>query len=301
MPDESNSSGPELFESHQATVGRFSVARSLPVVGRRMIGAWCFADHFGPADVSPESGLDVGPHPHTGLQTVTWITSGQVLHRDSLGSEQVIRPGEVNLMTAGQGITHAEEATGHYAGMLEGVQLWIAQTDATRHGEARFEHRDTLPRIAFSSFEGTVFAGAFEGQATGTTHDTPLVGLDAHVHGEAAVPLDPTFEYGVISLAGDLEIESRSVSTGTLAYLRPGRDEVTLRSSGAHVLLLGGQPFDEKILMWWNFVGRSADELDAAASQWTAQDDRFGRLTSDLPAFDAPEPYWRRGARPVTR
>lgn len=301
MSDTLPDNRPELFESHQATVGRFTVARSLPVIGRRMIGAWCFADHFGPAEVSPESGLDVGPHPHTGLQTVTWITGGQVLHRDSLGSEQVIRPGEVNLMTAGQGITHAEEATGHYRGTLEGVQLWIAQTEATRHGAPRFDHRDVLPQVALHSFDGTVFAGTFGELAAGTTHDVPLVGMDAVVHGEATVPLDPSFEYGLIALTGDLDIEGRAVLPGTLAYLRPGRDEVTLRSPRAHVLLLGGAPFGEKILMWWNFVGRSADELDAAAAQWSARDDRFGRLTSALTPFEAPEPYWRRGGRPLPR
>ena len=301
MSDEARDRDLEIVESHRATVGRFSVARSLPVVGRRMIGAWCFADHFGPADVTPESGLDVGPHPHTGLQTVTWITSGQVLHRDSLGSEQVIRPGEVNLMTAGQGITHAEEATGHYRGPLEGVQLWIAQTEATRHGPPRFEHRDALPEVALPSFEGIVFAGAFNNRAAGTTHDSALVGLDATIHGTATVPLDPTFEYGIIALNGELAIEGRAVPTGSLAYLRPGRDEVTLESPRAHVVMLGGVPFGEKILMWWNFVGRSADEIDTAATQWAARNDRFGRLTSSLTPFEAPEPYWRRGGRPVPR
>ena len=124
----------EVTASHEAQVGRFTVRRALPRRGRRTVGAWCFADHMGPADVTEGSGLDVGPHPHMGLQTVTWLLDGQALHKDTLGSEQVITPGQLNLMTAGHAVAHAEEATGHYRGTLEGIQLWIAQPDRTRNG-----------------------------------------------------------------------------------------------------------------------------------------------------------------------
>ena len=122
----------ELIEANAATVGRFDVRRLLPRRPRRTVGPWCFADHFGPAAVEPDHGLDVGPHPHIGLQTVTWLVEGEVLHRDSLGSEQPIRPGELNLMTAGHGVSHSEEASSGYRGALEGLQLWVAQPDATR-------------------------------------------------------------------------------------------------------------------------------------------------------------------------
>ena len=130
----------ELSDSREERVGQIRVRRALPRRGRRTVGAWCFADHMGPADVSENSGLDIGPHPHIGLQTVTWLIDGQVLHRDSLGSEQVIKAGQLNLMTAGNAVAHAEEATGHYRGALAGIQLWVALPEATRHGTAAFEH-----------------------------------------------------------------------------------------------------------------------------------------------------------------
>src|SRR3712207_3756642 len=136
----------EVTDSREATVGRFRVRRALPRRGRRTVGAWCFADHMGPADVDEDSGPHVAPHPHIGLQTVTWLTDGEALHRDSLGSEQVIAPGQLNLMTSGGAVAHAEEATGHYRGTLEGIQLWVALPEATRHGAAAFEHHATLPQ-----------------------------------------------------------------------------------------------------------------------------------------------------------
>ena len=137
----------EVTESHTATVGKFSVRRALPRRGRRTVGAWCFADHMGPADVTETSGMDIGPHPHIGLQTVTWLLDGEALHRDSLGSEQLITPGQLNLMTAGAGVAHSEEATGRYHGRLEGIQLWVALPEPTRDSAAAFEHHAELPRV----------------------------------------------------------------------------------------------------------------------------------------------------------
>src|SRR5215210_1716331 len=124
----------EIIEGRDAQVGAFGVNRVLPRRRRRSVGAWCFVDHMGPGDVTADRGLDIGPHPHIGLQTVTWLLRGEVLHRDSLGSEQVIRPGQLNLMTAGHGVSHSEETAGTYAGALHGVQLWVAQPSATRDG-----------------------------------------------------------------------------------------------------------------------------------------------------------------------
>jgi redox-sensitive bicupin YhaK (pirin superfamily) len=149
VADASHPSAPcvAVGDSRDEVVGKIRVHRALPRKGRRTVGAWCFADHMGPADVTENSGLDVGPHPHIGLQTVTWLIDGQVLHRDSLGSEQVITPGQLNLMTAGGGVSHAEEATGHYRGTLEGIQLWVAQPNATRFGGAAFEHHTDLPQV----------------------------------------------------------------------------------------------------------------------------------------------------------
>lgn len=288
----------EISDSREARVGSLTVHRALPRPGRRTVGAWCFADHMGPADVSEQSGLDIGPHPHIGLQTVTWLIDGQALHRDSLGSEQVIAPGQLNLMTAGRGVSHSEEATGHYRGTLQGIQLWIALPEGTRDGDAAFEHVADLPRIERDGALVTVLVGEFEGVRSAARHDTELVGLDLKLDGVTPVPLRRDFEYALIVLVGEVDVDGRSVPTGKLGYLRPGRDEVTIGASkAARMILLGGEPFDEPILMWWNFVGRTRAEIDAAFHSWQVDDDRFGRFFSPLARIPTEAPYWQRLAK----
>src|SRR3546814_593223 len=150
----------ELTDSREAMVGEMRVRRALPRRTRRTVGAWCFADHMGPADVTEERGIDIGPHPHIGLQTVTWLFAGEILHRDTLGSEQVIRPGQLNLMTAGHGVAHSEEATGRYAGPLHGIQLWVAQPAETRDGAPAFEHHAELPVVELDAATATVLVAS---------------------------------------------------------------------------------------------------------------------------------------------
>ena len=287
----------EVTESHLATVGRFSVRRALPRRGRRTVGAWCFADHMGPADVTATSGLDIGPHPHIGLQTVTWLLDGEALHRDSLGSEQLIAPGQLNLMTAGRGVSHSEEATGRYSGRLEGIQLWVALPDVTRNGEPAFEHHGDLPRIDLSGATATILIGDLGSGASSARHDTPLVGIDLDFRGGAVdLPLRPEWEYALIVLRGAVELVAlgrQPIAPGHLAYLGEHRDELTLRGErGTRALLLGGEPFRERILMWWNFVARTADEFAAARDAWQHADSRFGRVSSPLSRIPAPAPYW---------
>jgi quercetin 2,3-dioxygenase len=286
----------EVTDSHEAEVGRFRVRRALPRRGRRTVGAWCFADHMGPADVTEDAGLDVGPHPHIGLQTVTWLTDGQVLHRDSLGTEQVIAPGQLNLMTSGGGLSHSEEATGHYRGTLEGIQLWIALPEATRHGPGVFEHHAELPQADLDGAVATVLVGDFAQLASPARHDSPLVGVDLQVHGDTTVPLRPDWEHALVVLEGALGIGGQRLGPGELGYLGQGRDELRLEvRERTQALLLGGEPFAEPIVMWWNFVARSREEIDAAYTSWQQQDDRFGRLDSPLPRIPAPPPWWHRG------
>lgn len=284
----------EVSESHHARVGRIEVRRALPRRGRRSIGPWCFADHMGPADVAEESGLDVGPHPHIGLQTVTWLIEGQALHRDSLGTQQVIAPGQLNLMTAGHGVAHAEEATGRYRGTLQGIQLWIALPDASRDGPAAFEHFDDLPTIDLSAGRATVFMGDFHGLASPARHDSELVALDLALRGEIILPLRPDYDHGLVVLEGSLVVNGRALAPGHLGYLRPGRDELTLRAGPAtRAILLGGVPLSEPLFMWWNFVARTRHEIDAAYDAWVHGDERFSTVTSDLARIGAPTPYWR--------
>jgi redox-sensitive bicupin YhaK (pirin superfamily) len=284
----------EITPSRESMVGAMRVRRALPRRGRRTVGGWCFADHMGPELVTETRGLDIGPHPHTGLQTVTWLVAGEVLHRDSLGSEQLIRAGQLNLMTAGEGVTHSEEATGRYRGQLHGMQLWIAQPEATRHGAAAFEHHAELPQVELDNAVATILVGTFADATSSARHDTPLVGVDAALGpGTGAWPLEPAFEYAVVVLDGEVLVGEQVVQPGQLAYLGQGRAEMVLSAAEpTRVLLLGGEPFGEPIRMWWNFVVRTRDELDAAYRQWESGDPRFGRLKSPLARIPAPPPFW---------
>ena len=280
----------EVTDARESVVGSMTVRRSLPRARRRTVGAWCFVDHFGPLAVEPDGGIDIGPHPHTGLSTVTYLLDGQVLHRDSLGSEQVIRPGQLNLMTAGQGLSHAEEPTGHYRGTLHGVQLWVAQPEATRHGAPDFEHHDELPRAELAGAHATVLVGSLAGATSPARQDTPLLGASLDLRpGGTAVPLDRSYEHLVVVLDGVLVLDDVPVRPGQSAYLGLGRQEVLLGApDGARVLLLGGVPFEERIVMWWNFVGRSREEVAEAAQQWQRAHDRFGRVATSLARVPAP-------------
>jgi redox-sensitive bicupin YhaK (pirin superfamily) len=249
---------------------------------------------MGPADVALDQSL-IGPHPHIGLQTVTWLLAGEILHRDSLGSEQVIRPGQLNLMTAGHGVAHAEEATGRYEGALHGVQLWVAQPSSTRDGEPAFEHHAELPRVELGSSIATVLVGEVAGATSTARRDTQHLGVDLDLApGATALGLDPAHEHAVVVFDGDVSIDGRPVTPGRLAYLGSARDECTLTTSApARALLIGGVPFPEKVVMWWNFVARTHDEIDQARDDWMAARGRFGPVASQLPRIDVGEPPWR--------
>lgn len=278
----------ELLAAREATVGGLGVRRALPRRQRRTVGAWCFADHFGPA--SPPASMQVGPHPHTGLHTVTWLVAGEVVHRDSLGSEQPIRPGQLNLMTAGHGVSHAEEQPAEAGGGLHGIQLWVAQPEATRHGPAAFEHHADLPRTALGEATATVLVGELAGARSPARADTPLVGAEIVLPGGAAVvPLVPDFEHAIVVLEGTVTVGVDRVGPGVLAYLGEGRADVRLVADGqARCMLLGGEPFAEPILMSWNFVARTREEADEAARAWNAGDPRFGAVASSLSRIPAP-------------
>ena len=282
----------EVVDARESLVGGLTVRRALPRARRRTVGAWCFVDHVGPLAVEPDGGLDIGPHPHTGLATVTYLLEGQVLHRDSLGSEQVVRPGQLNLMTAGRGVAHAEEPTGAYRGTLHGVQLWVAQPSATRTGEPAFEHHAELPELALDGADVRVLVGELGAAASPARRDSDLLGAGVTLApGAAVLPLAPAYEHLVVVLDGVLLLDDgRPVRPGQSAYLGTGRDELVLAApEGARVLLLGGVPFGEQIVMWWNFVGRSREEVADAARAWEAGDDRFGAVATGLDRIPAPQ------------
>jgi redox-sensitive bicupin YhaK (pirin superfamily) len=284
----------DVIEGRRAEVGGFVVHRLLPQRRRRTVSAWCFADHMGPATVTAEDGLDIGPHPHIGLQTVTWLLHGAVLHRDSLGSEQLIRPGQLNLMTAGSGVSHSEETAGVHSGPLHGIQLWVAQPEATRDTAAAFEHHSELPQVEVVRGVATVLVGAFLGASSPARRDTDHLGVEIDLDtGETSIPLDPHLEYGVIAMDGSVLVAGRPLDPPALGYLGLGRDELRLEvAEPARVLLLGGPPFPEPLLMWWNYVARSPAEILEAHRSWSAGDGRFGRVASPLGPMTAPHPPW---------
>ncbi|MCW2882384.1 MAG: hypothetical protein JWQ95_6484 [Sphaerisporangium sp.] len=250
------------------------VTRTLPNRDRRMVGAWCFVDHYGPEPAS----MGVPPHPHTGLQTVSWLLEGEVLHRDSLGSEQLITPGQLNLMTAGRAISHAEESPRE--AVLHGVQLWVALPDASRDIAPAFEHHPVLPAITAPGVTVTVIAGELGGVTSPARVYTPLVGAEMTFDDQAriGVPLRPDFEYAVITLSGGVEADGVDLDPGPLLYLGSGRSDLTLRARRpSRVLLLGGEPFEEELVMWWNFVGRSHEEIQRFRKEWS-EGDEFGTV-----------------------
>ncbi|MFG3489481.1 pirin family protein [Streptomyces sp. NPDC047972] len=283
----------ELLSPRHVRLGESTeVRRLLPNLGRRMVGAWAFVDHYGPDDIADEPGMQVPPHPHMGLQTVSWLHDGEVLHRDSTGSLQTIRPRELGLMTSGRAISHSEESPRPHARFLHGAQLWVALPDAHRHVEPHFQHHADLPRIAGGGgLTATVVLGELDGaRSPGTTY-TPIVGADlALAPGtDARLPLDPDFEYAVLAMSGEVHVDGVPVLPGSMLYLGCGRTELPLRAdSAAGLMLLGGEPFEEEIVMWWNFVGRTDEEIRRAREEW-ATGDRFGEVKGyDGDRLDAP-------------
>ena len=254
------------------------VRRTLPHRDIRMIGAWCFVDHYGP-ETQLDAPMWVGPHPHTGLQTVTWLFQGDVEHRDSVGSVQRIQPGNLNLMTAGHGISHAEVTVGDPETLVHGVQLWVALPDTARTTAPKFAHHPALPQATVDGAHITVFMGAYAGVTSPAETFTPLLGVQIDLTPDLAIvlPLDGTFEHGLLVADGGVTVDGVMVPRGTLVYVPQGHRSLTVAStSGATLILLGGTPFDEKIVMWWNFIGRSHDEIVQMRDQWNDHDERFG-------------------------
>lgn len=252
------------------------VRRSLPSRERTTVGAWCFVDSYGPA--VGEDVMVVPPHPHTGLQTVTWLVGGEALHHDSVGSEVGIRPGQLNLMTSGHGISHGERSVSGDGTPLHGVQLWVALPEAHRHREPHFEHHRDLPTREVDGVRTTVLMGTLDGLTSPATTYTPLVGAELRARpGVVRVPVRGDFEHAVLLVQGAVEVGGERPGEGDLVHLGAGRDhvEVTVHES-AVLMLLGGEPFAEQLVMWWNFVGRTHDEVVRAREQWQARGDRFG-------------------------
>ncbi len=264
-----------------------SVHRLLPHRELPMVGAWCFLDRFGPQTTV----MRVDPHPHLGLQTVTWPLAGEVRHRDSLGSDVLVRRGALNLMTSGAGIAHSEYSAGDEPMPLDALQLWVALPEHRRHGAAAFEQHDDLPVIVLPAHSGrdasaVLVLGELAGIRSPATAHTPIVGAELRIPAgtQVRIPLHPEWEHALVGLDGIADVAASGAAgvllqRQQLLYLGVGRDRIEVTAAeDATLFLLGGEPFDDEIVMWWNFVARSHDEIVAARDAWQQRSARFGEV-----------------------
>lgn len=310
-----------LLEPRDVPLGglrAMNVRRTLPQRGRTLIGAWCFLDHYGPDDVAVSGGMNVPAHPHTGLQTASWLFSGTIEHRDSSGAHAFVRPGELNLMTAGSGISHSERSTPDTS-ILHGVQLWIALPDHARNVPRRFAHY-VPPLRTGPGWAARVFLGSLLDDTSPVETHSPLLGAELNLLPGTVLRLtvNTDFEHGVLVDHGELSLSARTSASGeqapatvtpvprdTLAFVAAGAAELQLTAgaSGARVVLIGGAPFGEQLVMWWNFVGRSHDDIVAARAAWhleIKQTQPSEKGVFGLPA-DEPEPPLPAPALPIAR
>jgi redox-sensitive bicupin YhaK (pirin superfamily) len=256
-----------------------TVRRTLPSRERAFVGAWCFVDHYGPDDVAATGGMDVAPHPHAGLATVSWLFAGEVEHRDSAGVHAMVLPGELNLMTAGAGIAHSEVST-QRSSVLHGVQLWVVLPSAQAEGPRDFQHYAPEP-VDLPGVALRVFVGALAGSVSPVRTATPLLGAEARlaVGARWQIPVGTGFEHAVLVDSGEVTLNGRRLLRGELGVVDAGPERLDLATTGdgpARLLLLGGEPFDEPVVMWWNFIGRSHDEIARQREQWESGAARFG-------------------------
>ncbi|HVR38208.1 MAG TPA: pirin family protein [Thermoanaerobaculia bacterium] len=265
----------QSFPASRTQLGELEIRRALPLRERRMIGPWCFLDRYGPVTFDAGAPMDLPLHPHIGIQTVSWLLDGEVLHRDTLGSESMLRPGGLNLMTSARGIAHSETTPSQNSGRLNGVQLWIALPEASRHSAPAFETHRELP--VTESRGGRI--ASILGEDSPATTFSPIVGAELSVwkNETLTMPLRREFEHALLVLDGTATLESETLVPDVLYSLGMQRDELSLSSrDGARLLLIGGVPFEEKILMWWNFVARTREEIAAATEDWETDRVCFG-------------------------
>lgn len=268
------------------------VRRSLPQRERSLIAAWCFVDHYGPDDVSQSGGMAVPGHPHTGLQTVSWLFTGEVEHRDTTGAHAFVRPGELNIMTAGKGVAHSEYSTPDTT-VLHGAQLWVALPEADRSTDPGFEHY-APPVTEVDGARVLVFLGTLFGQTSPVTMFSDLVGAEVTLDAgqSLTITLDPAHEHGLLCDTGLLTVGDVTAKPGEIAFQAVGAETVTVEAGPdepARFLLLGGAPFGEQIVMWWNFIDRSHDEVVGFREEW-----QRARETTGVTAYGIFPTEWDR-------
>ncbi len=274
-------------------LGDFEVRRALPAAKRQMIGPFIFFDQMGPTVFGPGQAIDVRPHPHIGLATVTWLVEGEIMHRDSLGSIQPIKPGEVNWMTAGSGIVHSERSPEDARGggaPLYGLQAWLALPRIHEETEPMFAHyaAEEIPLIEDDGIQASLIAGTAWGQTSPVKVFTETVYADIRMRSGADFKLPPEIdERGVYVLSGRIEIAGTEFAEGTLIALKPDREIVVRATQGSHVFLLGGASMDGPRHVWWNFVSSSKERIETAKRDW--MEGRFENVPGETKFIPLPE------------
>lgn len=268
-------------------LGAFKVRRVLPSPGRTMVGPFIFVDEFGPSQMAPGEAMDVRPHPHINLATVTWLFEGAIDHRDSLGTFATIRPGQVNLMTAGRGIVHSERSpVSERPGgpRLYGMQTWLALPDGREEIDPAFESRIDLPLVEDHGTRARVIMGTLWGETASTTQYASTIYAEIVLAPSGCIPIDADAEERAVMLVGgEAELDGVALEPYILNVLAPG-DAMKLSSkSGGRVMLLGGEAFATKRMVWWNFVSSSVDRLHQAASDWRGG--KFPKVPGDEVEF----------------
>ncbi|HXZ10718.1 MAG TPA: pirin family protein [Paraburkholderia sp.] len=282
-----------VLKPHLKDVGSLTVRRVLPALAARLIGPFIFFDHMGPATLEPGVGLDVRPHPHIGLATVTYLFEGAIMHRDSLGSAQKIVPGDVNWMTAGRGIVHSERTPNEDRGLglkMHGIQTWVALPLAHEDDEPSFEHHAaaTLPEIERNGVTLRVIAGTAFGHSSPTTTFSGTLYVAAHFSPGSGFALDSEHdERGVYLVEGDLTIDGETLEAGQMAVLTPGETVTLASASGATVMLLGGEKIDGERFIEWNFVASTREKIEQAKTAWTNQE--MGKVPGETEWIPLPE------------
>lgn len=282
----------QSLPARETELGSLRILRALPRRQRRTVGAWCFLDRYGPLSFSSGLPMDVAPHPHIGLQTVSWLLQGEIIHRDSLGYEALMRAGQLNLMTSGKGIAHSEETPPMNSGTLDGVQLWVALPSGKRDLAPNFNHHASLPVLDFAAGTVIVIVGTLSGETSPAQMFSPIVGAEIafKTREPLLLPVRRDFEHALLVLQGDASLNNRRLEGSTLHYLGTNRDELHLAGpAGSRVLLIGGEPFNDPIVMWWNFVATTREEIAQAREDWISHQ-RFGEVKAyrgaRLPAPD---------------
>lgn len=274
-------------------LGGFEVKRVLPFAQRRMVGPFVFLDQMGPVSFDPPAGMDVRPHPHIGLATVTYLFDGALLHRDSLGSEQVIRPGDVNWMTAGSGIAHSERTPGELrpaGAQLYGIQSWVALPAAMEERAPRFAHHGKLdlPVIEGEGLRVRLIAGALYGARAPVETASDLFHADAMMEPGARLEIPADWiERAAYLVSGAVTIGDQAFEAGQMMVLKPGAEIVLTATAASRLMLLGGEPLDGPRYIWWNFVSSSKERLEIAKADW--RDGRFAAVPGETERIPLPE------------